>query len=188
MVRARSNRPPRRGGGGPPHGSGRRPARGQAPAVEGAGAVRQRSVARPLPQPPGQLVPLPHFMGEDGASAVEFAMVTPVFLALVLGIINLSICLYGVVTLHFATEDAARCFSVNAVSCPDAASTVTYAQSRYAGPGFTGLAFAANNTGDCDTDSKGNADGHVVTASASYNLVIGFPKITIPISTSACFP
>ena len=125
---------------------------------------------------------------EGGASAVEFALVTPIFLAMVLAVINLSICLYGVVTLHYATEDAARCFSVNAVTCPDSGSTVTYAQNRYAGPNFTGLAFTANSAGSCDTDSKGNADGHVVDATANYTLLIGFPKIVIPISTSACFP
>ena len=113
----------------------------------------------------------------QGTTAVEFAIVAPVFIALVIGTLALCIGLFLVGSLHFAVEDGARCASVKTTICSDAASTVAYTQSRYFGPNlsptFTYAAAACGNS---------------VSASINYSMNVGFTTYTIPISATACFP
>lgn len=123
---------------------------------------------------------------EQGSSAVEFALVAPMFLALMFGIINLSIVLFGVVTMHFAAEDAARCYAVKTTVCTDAATTATYAASRYSGPAMS-VIFTASKDGQCHA-TGGAGDGHKVVANGSYQLFTGLANLTVPVSASACFP
>lgn len=118
-------------------------------------------------------------LGRDrqGTTAVEFAIVAPVFIALVVGTLALCLGLFLVGSLHFAVEDGARCASVKTTICSDAASTVAYTESRYFGPNlsptFTYAAAACGNS---------------VSASISYSMNVGFTTYTIPISATACFP
>ena len=49
---------------------------------------------------------------EDGTTAVEFAIVSPIFIALVIGIMSLCLCLFLLGSLHIAVEEGARCASV----------------------------------------------------------------------------
>ncbi|MGA0604113.1 TadE/TadG family type IV pilus assembly protein [Caulobacter sp. KR2-114] len=123
---------------------------------------------------------------QSGASAAEFAIITPVFFALVFAVINFSIALYAYVTLHFATEDAARCYSLT-TSCADANATQTYAAGRYAGPNISPV-FVASNTGQCHQNTGGAYDGHLVTGSGSMTLNLVLTSATISFSTQACFP
>jgi Flp pilus assembly protein TadG len=113
----------------------------------------------------------------QGTTAVEFAIVAPVFIALVIGTMALCVGLFLVGSLHFAVEDGARCASVKTTICSDAASTVAYTQSRYFGPNlsptFTYAAAACGNS---------------VSASISYSMNVGFTTYTIPVSATACFP
>jgi Flp pilus assembly protein TadG len=112
-----------------------------------------------------------------GTTAVEFAIVAPVFIAMLIGTLALCVGLFLVGSLHFAVEDGARCASVKTTICSDAASTVAYTQSRYFGPNlsptFTYAAAACGNS---------------VSASISYSMNVGFTTYTIPISATACFP
>ena len=113
----------------------------------------------------------------EGTTAVEFAIVAPVLIALLIGTLTLCIGLFLVGSLHFAVEDGARCASVKTTICSDAASTVAYTQSRYFGPNlsptFTYAAAACGNS---------------VSASISYSMNVGYTTYTIPISATACFP
>ena len=65
---------------------------------------------------------------------MEFAIIAPVFILLILGTIALCFALFLVGSLHFAVEDGARCASVKTTICKDATSTIAYTQSRYLGP------------------------------------------------------
>lgn len=120
-------------------------------------------------------------LNQQGTTAVEFAIVAPVFIALLIGTIALCIGLFLVGSLHYAVEEGARCASVRAVcqvnGIPDAAATQTYAQNHYFGPNvsptFTYAAAACGNS---------------VSASISYSMNVGFRTFTIPISATACFP
>jgi Flp pilus assembly protein TadG len=114
---------------------------------------------------------------QQGTTAVEFAIVAPVFIALLLGTLALCVAFFLVGSLHFAVEDAARCASVKTAICSDSATTVAYAKNHYYGPNvsptFTYAAAACGNS---------------VSASISYTMDVGFRAFTIPISATACFP
>jgi Flp pilus assembly protein TadG len=119
----------------------------------------------------------PLLASETGTTALEFALVAPVFLSLVIGTFTLCFGLLLIGSLHYAVEDAARCASVKTTICSDATSTIAYAQSRYFGPNvsptFTYAAAACGNS---------------VSASASYSMDVFYKTYTIPISATACFP
>lgn len=114
---------------------------------------------------------------QQGTTAVEFAILAPVFIAMIVGTIALSIGLFLIGSLHFAVEDGARCASVKTTICSDAATTVAYTRSRYFGPAlsptFTYAAAACGNS---------------VSASISYSINVGFRTFIVPISATACFP
>ena len=46
---------------------------------------------------------------ERGATAIEFALIAPVFLALILGIFHLSLLGFTIANLNYAVEKGARC-------------------------------------------------------------------------------
>jgi Flp pilus assembly protein TadG len=116
-------------------------------------------------------------LDQQGTTAVEFAIIAPVFIAMLVGTMALCIALFLIGSLHFAAEDGARCASVKTTICSDAATTIAYTQSRYLGPNvsptFTYAAAACGNS---------------VTASVSYSMNVGFKTFVIPISATACFP
>jgi Flp pilus assembly protein TadG len=114
---------------------------------------------------------------QQGTTAVEFAIVAPVFIALLIGTIAVCIGLFLIGSLHYAVEEGARCASVKTTICSDATTTVAYAQSHYFGPNvsptFTYAAAACGNS---------------VSASINYSMNVGFRTFVVPISATACFP
>jgi Flp pilus assembly protein TadG len=119
---------------------------------------------------------------QQGTTAVEFAIIAPVFIALLVGVIALCICLLLVGSLHYAVEEGARCASVktacaDASGNPDATATVAYAQSHYFGPAVSAaFTYAAA------------ACGNSVSGSINYSMDVGFKTFVVPISATACFP
>jgi Flp pilus assembly protein TadG len=119
-------------------------------------------------------------------TAVEFAMVLPAFLMLLLGIMSASLAVYTAASMHYAAEGAARCYSVstaaNAGSCTTTATAQSYAQKIYFGPGSP--TFTASNP----------ACGFQVNATLNVVLNAGVKQDltpaqwTIPLSATACFP
>jgi Flp pilus assembly protein TadG len=108
---------------------------------------------------------------------VEFALVLPAFITLLVGTVcaaNLSFAVNG---LHYAVQEAARCAAVKATVCTSSGTIVAYAQSKYSGPQVA-PAFVYDTSG-C---------GHTVSATASYPLYIATGTINVPISASACYP
>lgn len=120
-----------------------------------------------------------HFRrSEQGSSAAEFALVFPVFIALVLTVINLSLVLYGVTGLHFAAQKTARCLAMNSVEGTISANTcLADAPSRYAGP-VIGVSFVRTTAG-C---------GNTVTGTGTFPLRTGLVNLSMPLSASACYP
>jgi Flp pilus assembly protein TadG len=115
---------------------------------------------------------------QRGTTAVEFGIIAPVFIALLVGTMGLCVALFLIGSLHFAVEDGARCASVKTTICADGPTTVAYTQSRYLGPSgvtptFTYAAAACGNS---------------VTASITYSVNVLFKTLVIPISATACFP
>ena len=115
---------------------------------------------------------------ERGTTAIEFAIVGPVFILLVIGILYLCMCLSVVGSMHYAVEEGARCASVRKLVCNDEDTTIAYTRAHYFGPGGDPT-FAYDPVAVC---------GHSVTASISYVVDMGLKKITVPITAAACFP
>ena len=120
---------------------------------------------------------------QEGTTAVEFAIIGPLFILLVLGTIALCFALFLIGSLHFAVEDGARCASVKTTICQDTPTTIAYTQSRYLGPNVSPT-FTLNNAAPCGPANTGNA----VTGTVNYSMNIGFRTFVIPISATACFP
>jgi hypothetical protein len=77
-------------------------------------------------------------VNDQGTTAVEFAIVAPVFITLLIGTLALCVALFLIGSLHYAAEEGARCASVKTAcqvnGVADAAATRTYAQNHYFGP------------------------------------------------------
>jgi len=112
-----------------------------------------------------------------GASAVEFALVLPVFLLLVLGSISAATMGFTIASMNYAVEEAARCSAVKASACLTPSATATYARNRYMGPSVSPV-FTYTTTG-C---------GNTVTGTATFSLDLVPAFHSVPLSTSACYP
>ena len=118
-----------------------------------------------------------YWRDENGASSAEFAIVLIPFTALIFAIIYGSLMYYANQTLQYATEAAARCYSVDAGNCSTTAAVQTYALNHYKGPNI-GASFTAQATG-C---------GHTVTGTGSFPINVVVYSTTLPMNSSACFP
>ena len=115
--------------------------------------------------------------GDAGSSAVEFALVIPLVIALLFGTISIGSLMYANSMLHFATQDAARCGAVKANICTDNTATRTYAQNLYKGP-TAAPTFVATTTASCSS----------VTATATFTVITGVRVFPITLNASACYP
>jgi len=107
---------------------------------------------------------------ERGTTAIEFALVAPVFLALLLGIFHLSLLGFTLASLHYAVEQGARCGAIS-TACPEIA---TYYHAPTPAPVFT-----ENAAAPCGTSVRGTV---------TYDLNVLLYRASIPLSASACFP
>jgi Flp pilus assembly protein TadG len=114
---------------------------------------------------------------ERGTTALEFALVAPVFILLVMGTIFVCIQLFLIGSLKYAVEEGARCASVKTMICTDSASTVTYTQNHYFGPSVSPIFTYAVTS--C---------GNFVSASLNYVVNLGMMQLTLPVTASACYP
>jgi Flp pilus assembly pilin Flp len=121
--------------------------------------------------------PFKLFRDERGAAAVEYALVLPVFITLIIGALCLGSVAFAANGLHYAVQDAARCAAVKTTVCSNSSTTIAYAQSRYSGPKIAPV-FTFSTAG-C---------GHTVTGAGSYPLILAVATIHVPLSASACYP
>ena len=107
---------------------------------------------------------------------MEFAMVLPAMAVLILGSLFSGLLMFSTGSLHYAVEQAARCYSVNVGECTSASQTSTYARNQYYGlsnPVFT------VSTPLC---------GYQVNGTLTFVLNTGITKWNVPLSATACFP
>ena len=115
---------------------------------------------------------------ERGTTAIEFAIVGPIFIFLLIGIFSLCMGLAVASGMHYAVEEGARCASVRTTVCTDDGTTIAYTKSHYYGPS-TQPTFIYDPAAAC---------GHSVTASITYVVDLGLKQISVPITAAACFP
>jgi len=107
-----------------------------------------------------------------GATAVEFAIVAPLFLAMMVGVFELSRAMWIKSSMQYAVEEAARYALVN--TSASAATLQTYAESKLGdtGVGTTGMTFTITS------------NGIVADIQVSYNFqtltsLLPFPSLTL---------
>jgi len=113
----------------------------------------------------------------SGAIAVEFAIIGPVFLLALLGMIEYGRLLWYENALHYAVEEAARCMSIATATCSDATTTKSFASTR-SGHTFATSVFTIT------TPSCGNQ----VAASYNFTFASGLLGSGITLRASSCFP
>lgn len=131
-------------------------------AVSGADASRRPAASVPL--------------DEDGNTIIEFALVLPVLLLFVLGIMQGALAIWNQNELNYAVQEAARCASINTSVCGTSSNITSFAAARSSG-GFSASVFSAT------TASCGNQ------VSASYPMQLPFPFSTsVTLTARACYP
>ena len=112
-----------------------------------------------------------------GNSIVEFALVLPAFLMLIIGGFNAALAVFAASNMQYAVEAASRCASVKTTVCTNTTTTATYARARASGAASSAT-FVASSA----------ACGHLVNGTLSYKMSLGVTAITIPLTAKACFP
>ncbi len=119
-----------------------------------------------------------------GAAAVEFALVAPVFLALLLGIVEFAYQMWTRVALDYALAQAARCYVLGYVDsgagtdCSSVAGATAYLQTLATGVAFPAGALAVTSP----------ATGCLKYTYAATWLVPGIMPVAAPTFTgTSCF-
>jgi Flp pilus assembly protein TadG len=112
-----------------------------------------------------------------GSAAVQFGIVAPSLLLFVFGIIEIGRMLWTLSALHYSVEEAARCASINAMTCGTASKVQAFAAAR-SGGSFASSVFTASTTG-C---------GKRVSASYPMQLNIPFTSYAVTLTAQACYP
>ncbi|GFM30749.1 TadE/TadG family type IV pilus assembly protein [Novosphingobium sp. PY1] len=122
-----------------------------------------------------------------GATIVEFALVAPIFLIMLFGIIEGSRAFWVKQTLERVAHATARCMSVDS-ACATTATQKQYALERAKALGVTVEPSGIVITGA--TTCKGNANSNSVTIARPFDTVLRniVPIVPQELSGSGCFP
>jgi len=114
----------------------------------------------------------------QGGTAVEFALIAPVFFVLVIGAVEVGLLCWAQLALQQGSEAAARCASINKTICGSDTQIKTYASAQSFGlrPGV--LAFTVSSP----------ACGKMVQASYDPPFLSNFVMRGVTLKASACFP
>lgn len=117
------------------------------------------------------------FIRRGGTSAIEYAIILPVFLVFLLGIMDTGRLIWTYNTLHRATDAAARCASINKTKCATPAQIKDYAVKAAWGLNVTSSAFTVASL-SC---------GVQVSASSPFKFVT--PGLSdLSLTASSCYP
>ena len=120
-----------------------------------------------------------------GATVVEVAIVLPILLLLIVGVMEVSFMMWTQLSLNFAVEQAARCGALNTTACNTAAKIQSYAAVQAVGvPGLTAANFTVHQSGAaaCGTGAQ-------VTASYDFeSMVQGLVPYSLTIKATSCYP
>ena len=133
-----------------------------------------------------QMPKAPLISRRRGAVAIEYAIVLPVLLLFLLGIMDVGRLLWTYSTLHRATDSAARCAAIQAASCATVGKTQNFAVAEAWGLLIGVSAFTVSN----------QACGVQVVANYTFGFVIPWLSVvspfgasnSIPLTATACYP
>lgn len=115
----------------------------------------------------------------SGANALEFAILLPVFLPLMFGIIEFGQMFWTQTALQHAVDMAARCATINSATCGTTSQIGTYAASQAYGLNLPSGTFTAS------TPSCGN---QVSAAYAFTFLATAWFPVTVNLTARSCYP
>lgn len=113
----------------------------------------------------------------DGAAAVEFAIIAPALLLLLLGIIETARGLWMQNALNYSVEQAARCAAIDKNNCGSPAQVQTYA-ATVSGTDFGASTFTVATA----------ACGNLVSASYPIQLHIPYVSSAPTLGAQSCYP
>jgi Flp pilus assembly protein TadG len=114
-----------------------------------------------------------------GVGAVEFALVLPLFLASMIGVIEVGRALWTQNTLQRAVEAAARCATVDATACGTTSAIQNFAVTQAFGLSVTSSVFTATSSA-CGNQVAANY------AFTPFTTLVDLPSMTL--TAQACFP
>lgn len=121
-----------------------------------------------------------------GATAVEFALVMPVFLAMVLGVIEMSRAMWIKATMQYAAEQTTRYFMVN--NDKTTTELETYVQARFLEMGMASIVADVTYTATQDTST--DPDNMTITLTYSFEALVSFipvPDMTLNATANVYF-
>lgn len=122
-------------------------------------------------------LPVNLLMRQCGVSLIEYAILMPIFLTFLLGIMDTGRLLWTYNTLHRATDAAARCAAINPTACETSAQIQQDAVDAAWGLNITTSAFTVASL----------ACG--VEVSANYQFTFVTPGLTtLSLTASSCYP
>ena len=117
------------------------------------------------------------WLDQSGTSAVEFALIAPAMLTMVIGCMEVGRLIWVAGALNYAVGEAARCASVTPSVCGTATQITTYASKK----------IPANIAPASAFTSTSPSCGHQVSASLSYPFtVMHMYSQTITLTAKAC--
>lgn len=115
----------------------------------------------------------------SGAVGVEYGLLLPALLVLVLGIIDVGRLLWTQTTLEHAVQAASRCGAIDTTLCSTASQTQTYAVAQAFGLQVATTNFTVSTL----------ACGRNVTASVPFVLIIPWITTTsLTLTATSCYP
>lgn len=115
----------------------------------------------------------------SGTAALEYALILPVLLVMLLGALDVGRAMWLQVTLERAVEAAARCAAINTTTCGTAAQIKAYAISQ---------AFGTTMSSSTFTSAVASC-GAKVTGTLPFAFVTPWPtKRKITLGATACYP
>ena len=121
-----------------------------------------------------------------GSIAVEYAIVLPVLLMVLLGVIDAGRVIWSYTTLLRAVQVAARCAVVDSDNCGTVAKVQSYAASQAWGLNLTASAFSVTKI-TCGMQVRGTMVYQFVTPWFYVAAPFGASN-TLTLSASACYP
>jgi Flp pilus assembly protein TadG len=112
------------------------------------------------------------------ASTAEFALVAPAALMMMIGGMYIAMLGFTAASLRYATEQGARCASVNSTLCGTAANAEAYALSQFKNLSGSTATFTATS----------ESCGQKIAGSISYSMKLATYQLSVPLTASACFP
>ena len=121
-----------------------------------------------------------------GSVAVEFAIVLPVLLMILLGLIDLGRVIWSYTTLLQAVQVSARCAVVDKIHCGTATAVQSYAASHAWGLNLTSSAFSVTMAA-CGAQVRGTMAYQFVTPWFYVAAPFGATN-TLTLTATACYP